>query len=46
MLLEYLECLGIPVRDDAAYGAATLLRSRGAFARRTMTLEEARADFR
>lgn len=46
MLLEYLECLGIPARDDAAYGAATLLRNRGAFAGRTMTLEEARADFR
>lgn len=45
MLVEYLERLGIPARDDAAYGAATLLRSRGAFARRTMTLEEARADF-
>ena len=46
LLLEYLECLGIPACDDAAYGAATLLRNRGAFARRTMTLEEARADFR
>ena len=46
LLLEYLERLGIPARDDTAYGAATLLRNRNAFARRTMTFEEAQADFR
>jgi hypothetical protein len=46
MLLEYLGCLGIPARDDAAYGAAVLLQHRGAFDRRTIALEEARADFR
>ena len=46
LLLDYLEHLGIPARDDAAYGPATVLRSRREFARRTMTLEEARADVR
>ena len=46
LLLEYLGCLGIPARDDDAYGKAILLRSREVFDRRTMTLEEAQADFR
>lgn len=43
---DYLVALGIPVCDEAAYGRATLLQDRAAFDRRSMTVEEARADFR
>lgn len=46
LLLDYLEHLGIPARNDAAYGSAILPQERAQFDRRTMTLDEARADFR
>jgi hypothetical protein len=46
LLMDYLGALGIPVRDEAAYGRATLLQDRCAFERRSMTVEEARAEFR
>jgi hypothetical protein len=37
LLMDYLDALGIPVRDEAAYGRATLLQDRGAFERGSMT---------
>ncbi|MCL3860654.1 hypothetical protein [Actinotalea sp. K2] len=46
LLLDYLEHLGIPARTDSAYGPAVLLQERAQYERRTMTLDEARADFR
>lgn len=45
LLLDYLEHLGIPARDDTTYGSALLLQERATFDRRTMTLDEARAEF-
>jgi hypothetical protein len=45
LLLEYLDSLGIAARDDAGYGPAAVLQCRREFDGRTMTLEEARADF-
>ena len=45
LLLDYLEHLGIPARTDTAYGSAILLQERAQYERRTMTLDEARADF-
>jgi hypothetical protein len=46
LLLDYLEHLGIPARNDTAYGPAVLLQERAQYTRRSMTLDEARADFR
>lgn len=45
LLLDYLEHLDIPARHDAAYGPAILLQERAKYDRRSMTAEEARADF-
>lgn len=46
LLLDYLVSLGIPARDDTAYGPATLLQDPNMFDRRRMTLAQARAEFR
>lgn len=46
LLLNYLEHLGIRARTDAAYGPAVLLQERAQYERRSMTLAEARADFK
>lgn len=45
LLLDYLEHLGIPARDDTACGSARLLQEEATYERRSMTLDEARADF-
>lgn len=45
VLLDYLEHFGIPARNDTAYGSAILLQERAQYERRSMTLDEARADF-
>jgi hypothetical protein len=46
LLLDYLVALGIPARDESAYGRATLLNDPNVYDRRSMTLTEALADFR
>lgn len=46
LLLDYLKHSGIPARTDTAYGSAILLQERAQYERRSMTLDEARADFR
>lgn len=45
LLLDYVDHLGIPGRDDTAYGSALLLQERAKCDRRTVTLDEARTDF-
>ncbi|MGO4601588.1 hypothetical protein [Terrabacter sp. 2YAF2] len=44
LLMDYLSALGIPV-EDAAYGPATLHQQTVTWARREVSLAEARADF-
>lgn len=44
LLIQYLDAFGIPADDDSAYGAGVVIRKDVAWPRRTVTLEEARAE--
>jgi hypothetical protein len=44
LLIWYLDALGIPADDDAAYGAGVIVQQVVNWPRRTVTVQEARAD--